>query len=71
MAAGTEPSMSMSLHATSASEFLDAAPNMEHTAMVTVELANMPKPCIENTAAMNDPLVFLFANSDIMVEDRG
>jgi len=69
MAAGREPSISINLHATSASD--DAARNMEHTTTVTVEHANMPNPCIENTAAMNDPRVLLFANSDIIVEDRG
>jgi len=71
MAAGTEPSISINLHATSASDDFDAARKMEHTTTVTVELANIPNPCIENTAAMNDPRVLLFANSDIIVEDRG
>ncbi|KAJ4963326.1 hypothetical protein NE237_023265 [Protea cynaroides] len=36
-------------------------------AMVTAELVRIPNPCIKNIAAMNNPRVTLFANSDIMV----
>lgn len=78
MAAGTEPIISINLHATSASrgvsngeDGLDARRNIEQTTMVTVALASMPNPCMENTAAMKEPLVLLLANSDIMVEDKG
>lgn len=78
MAAGIAPSISINLHATSASLGVfsvglgsDAALKIPHTTIVTIELAKIPNPCIENTAAMNEPRVRLLANSDMMVADSG
>nr|GMD85834.1 Os06g0324601 [Ipomoea batatas] len=52
-------------------ERLAARIKTAQTAIVTVELTRIPKPCMEKTAAMKAPRVFLLANSDMMVAERG
>ena len=44
---------------------------MNNTRQATNEPVSIPNPYIENTAAIRAPLFLVFANSEVMMAERG